>query len=92
MATEIKKELSTRFEKIKIMKSNFWKDKKVLVTGHTGFKGGWLSLWLQQLGAIVVGYSLKPPTEINLFEIANVSKEMKSIVGDVGDLKRLKQV
>jgi CDP-glucose 4,6-dehydratase len=44
----------------------FWANKKVLVTGHTGFKGSWLSLWLQQLGADVVGFSLPPPTPLNL--------------------------
>ena len=45
-----------------VMNSNFWKDKKVFLTGHTGFKGSWLSLWLQQAGAKVTGYALPPPT------------------------------
>ena len=51
----------------------FWKDKRVLITGHTGFKGSWLSLWLQKLEAKVVGYALPPPTEPSLFEVAGVA-------------------
>jgi len=70
----------------------FWRGKKVLVTGHTGFKGSWLSLWLQQLGAQVTGYALEPPTEINMFELAGISKGMKSITADVRDLENLKKV
>jgi CDP-glucose 4,6-dehydratase len=56
--------------------SNFWQGKKVFVTGHTGFKGGWLSLWLKSLGAEVYGYALTPPTTPNLFTVANVSKSL----------------
>lgn len=67
------------------MNSIFWKDKKVFVTGHTGFKGSWLSLWLQQLGANVTGYALKPPTNPNLFEVAQVGQGMKSVIGDIRD-------
>jgi len=67
----------------------FWKSKKVLITGHTGFKGSWLALWLQNLGANVTGYSLQPPTNPNLFEIAHVADKMNSIIGDVRDLKHL---
>ena len=48
----------------------FWQGKKVFLTGHTGFKGSWLSLWLQRLGAEVTGYSLAPPTSPSLFETA----------------------
>ena len=72
------------------MKPKFWKEKRVLITGHTGFKGGWLALWLQNLGANVIGYSLQPPTNPNLFEIANVAEGMKSLAGDVRDLEHLK--
>jgi CDP-glucose 4,6-dehydratase len=68
------------------MNRTFWKDKQVLVTGHTGFKGSWLSLWLQQLGAKVVGYALAPPTVPSLFEVARVAEGMTSITGDVRDL------
>ena len=71
------------------MKPGFWKDKRVLVTGHTGFKGGWLCLWLQQLGATVVGYSLDPPSKPSLFEQGKVSQGMTSLHGDVRDLPKL---
>ncbi|OGM19117.1 CDP-glucose 4,6-dehydratase [Candidatus Woesebacteria bacterium RIFCSPHIGHO2_01_FULL_38_10] len=71
---------------------NFWRNKRVLITGHTGFKGGWLSLWLQDLGSEVVGYSLKPPTKPSLFEAAEVGKEMRSVDGDVRDLAKLTRV
>ena len=54
-------------------KENFWFGKKVLVTGHTGFKGSWMSLWLNSLGANVIGYSLESPTNPSLFIDANVS-------------------
>jgi CDP-glucose 4,6-dehydratase len=69
----------------------FWKDKKVLVTGHTGFKGSWLCLWLQQLGAEVTGFSLEPATTPSLFNLAQVSKGMDSIYGDIRNLLDLKQ-
>jgi CDP-glucose 4,6-dehydratase len=61
----------------------FWRGKKVFVTGHTGFKGSWLCLWLQQLGAEVTGYALAPPTEPSLFEQAGVAQGMTSIIGDI---------
>jgi CDP-glucose 4,6-dehydratase len=63
----------------------FWGGKKVFLTGHTGFKGSWLSLWLQQLGAEVTGYALPPPTNPSLFEVAHVAQGMKSIIGDIRD-------
>lgn len=72
--------------------TGFWQDKKVLVTGHTGFKGSWLSAWLQVLGAEVVGYSLPAPTQPCLFELAQVGDRMTSLVGDVRDLDHLVQV
>jgi CDP-glucose 4,6-dehydratase len=68
------------------MNLEFWRDKKVLLTGHTGFKGSWLSLWLQQLGADVAGYSLDVPTEPSLYDLADVGKGMRSLSGDVRDL------
>lgn len=73
------------------MISEFWQDKKVLLTGHTGFKGSWLSVWLQMLGAEVVGYSLPAPTQPCLFDLAKVGDRMTSIVGDVRDLNHLIQ-
>ena len=70
----------------------FWKDKTVLLTGHTGFKGSWLSLWLQTLRAKLIGYSLRPPTEPNLFTLAKVNEGMISLEGDVRDLNHLVDV
>lgn len=70
----------------------FWKHKKVLITGHTGFKGSWLSLWLQSLGANIVGYALRPPTQPSMFEIANVTAGLISTIGDVRDLEHLQSV
>jgi len=65
------------------MNPAFWLGKRVFITGHTGFKGGWLSLWLQQLGAEVTGYALQPPTVPSLFEVADVGQGMKSIIADI---------
>ncbi len=70
--------------------NTFWKGKKVLVTGHTGFKGSWLCVWLRQVDAEVVGYALTPPTEPSLFEVASVGEGMTSIEADVRDLDRLR--
>jgi len=72
-----------------VTQANFWKNKKVFLTGHTGFKGSWLSLWLQSLGAQVTGYALNPPTKPSLFEVANVGNAMTSIIGDIRDLDAL---
>src|SRR5690606_29530493 len=63
----------------------FWKGKRVLLTGHTGFKGSWLSLWLQSIGAQVHGYALKAPTQPSLFEEAQVCEGMTSTIADVRD-------
>jgi len=71
------------------MVPEFWNGRSVFVTGHTGFKGGWLCLWLQRLGARVVGYSLPPPTRPSLFTVAGVGDGMESIEGDVRDTQRL---
>ena len=69
----------------------FWKNKKVFITGHTGFKGSWLTLWLQYLGAEVTGYALAPPATLNLFTLANVANGMTSIIGDIRDYASLQQ-
>ncbi len=69
----------------------FWKNKKVFITGHTGFKGSWLALWLESLGAQVTGYALPPATNPSLFEIAEVAKNIHSVEGDIRDLKSLLQ-
>ncbi len=65
--------------------SHFWRGKRVLLTGHTGFKGSWLALWLQRLGAQVTGIALPPATEPSLFALAGVAQGMDSHVGDVRD-------
>lgn len=71
--------------------NKFWKHKKVFITGHTGFKGGWLSLWLQSMGAEVMGYALKPATNPNFFEVAEVAMGMKSIIADIRDREYIKK-
>lgn len=70
----------------------FYKGKKVLLTGHTGFKGSWMSRVLVNAGAILTGYSLNPPTTPNLFSMADVEDKMTSVIGDIRDLDHLKQV
>jgi CDP-glucose 4,6-dehydratase len=70
--------------------SAFWQGKRVFLTGHTGFKGSWLSLWLQFLGAEVYGYALKPPTEPNLFTVANVDHGMAS--SDISDIREMNKL
>lgn len=74
------------------MDVNFWQGKRVLLTGHTGFKGSWLSLWLQSIGVELMGYALEPPTNPSLFEVADVAKGMTSVVGDVVDYEHLWKV
>lgn len=71
------------------MTLEFWGGKRVFITGHTGFKGSWLSLWLQQLGADVTGYALGPPTNPSLFEEARVGDGMCSIISDIRDAAAL---
>ena len=73
------------------MNPTFWRGKRVFLTGHTGFKGSWLSLWLQSMGAELTGYALSPPTNPSLYELANVAGGMCSIIGDVRDLNSLKR-
>jgi CDP-glucose 4,6-dehydratase len=73
------------------MHLEFWKDKKVFITGHTGFKGSWLALWLNKLGAELKGYALPPNTEHSLFDIAGISELIDHQVGDVRNFKKLKK-
>ncbi|WP_446897221.1 CDP-glucose 4,6-dehydratase [Clostridium sp. LBM24168] len=69
--------------------NNIYNNKKILITGNTGFKGSWLSIWLDKLGAKVVGYSLEPPTVPSMFEICKLSEKVTNINGDVRDYSKL---
>lgn len=71
--------------KTKTRGSHFWRGRRVFVTGHTGFKGGWLVLWLKKLGAEVTGYALIPPTQPSLFELVRIGESISSVIGDVRD-------
>lgn len=70
---------------------SFYKGKKVLVTGHTGFKGSWLCKILSNAGAVVTGFSLEPPTTPSLYEIASIENDVNSVIGDIRDLPLLKK-
>jgi CDP-glucose 4,6-dehydratase len=70
--------------------SDFWQGKRVYLTGHTGFKGSWLSLWLSSMGVIVKGYALNPPTSPSLFNEAHIMDKIDSEIGDIRDLNQLK--
>ncbi len=74
------------------MNPDFWSEKRVFITGHTGFKGGWLSLWLQAMGAEVHGYALNPPTNPSIFTVAEAGKGMAgSEIADIRDAEKLCQ-
>ena len=79
-------------EQIRHMNVEWYKGKKVLVTGHTGFKGSWLCRILVNVGAKVTGYSLEAPTEPNLFSMCDVAEKIHSVIGDIRDLKHLMKV
>lgn len=70
---------------------SFYNGKRVFITGHTGFKGSWLCKWLTGVGAQVTGYSLNPPTEPSLFEIAHIEQDIHSVIGDIRDYSLLKK-
>ena len=72
--------------------TSFWNGKRVLITGNTGFKGSWLSLWLHKLGAEVIGYSLQPPSNPNLFETINLKEKIIAIRGDIMDSATLANI
>ena len=72
------------------MPSDFWSGRRIFLTGHTGFKGSWLTLWLKTVRANVLGYSLTPPTSPSLFEMARVGEGVANVTGDIRDLEHLK--
>lgn len=74
------------------MNQNFWKDKKVLVTGHTGFKGSWLSIILKKFGSQVIGFSKDIPTKPSMYEIANVNDGIQNVIGNVNESTRIAKV
>ena len=74
------------------MNSSFWKNKKVLLTGHTGFKGSWLSLWLKRLNVDLIGFSNSVPTKPSLFELAGIEETITSITGDISDPSQISDV
>lgn len=72
-----------------MLDKGFWAGKRVLLTGHTGFKGSWLTLWLSSLGARVTGYSLAPPTQPNLFDTLDLKEMVTHVVADIRDSEAL---
>ncbi|MBT8270845.1 MAG: GDP-mannose 4,6-dehydratase, partial [Bacteroidia bacterium] len=73
----------------RVVDPKFWSGKKVFLTGHTGFKGSWLSLWLLSMGAEVKGYALEPITNPSLFELTGLNSDMLSEIGDIRDYKKI---
>ncbi|SAL64587.1 CDP-glucose 4,6-dehydratase [Caballeronia telluris] len=73
-------------------RADFWRGRRVFLTGHTGFKGAWLALWLHGLGARVTGYALAPPTDPSLYELARIDDCVESITGDINDAARLQAI
>lgn len=79
--------------RLSIVDTNFWRGKRVFLTGHTGFKGGWLSLWLSSMGAEVTGYALEPNTIPNFFKVVGIEGLVKSShIGNICDLVKLRSV
>lgn len=72
-------------------RARFWHGKRVFLTGHTGFKGAWLALWLHQLGADIMGYSLSPPTQPNMYDVAAIGEIVQGTQSDIRDIKTLKE-
>jgi CDP-glucose 4,6-dehydratase len=72
-----------------VIDSAFWKGRKVFITGHTGFKGSWLCLWLHSVGAKVTGFALKPPTDPNLFELCKIDGFVRTTIADIRDEESL---
>lgn len=76
----------------KLPSAHFWNGRRVFLTGHTGFKGGWMALWLKQLGATVCGYALEPEVQPSLFQSLRLSEWMDSRIGDIRDLPKMQSV
>ena len=74
-----------------MINKSFWKDKKVFLTGHSGFKGAWLAFMLKSFGAVVKGYSLPPATSPNLFDTVMLDKLINSVTGDIRDLENMRR-
>ncbi|MGB6976536.1 MAG: CDP-glucose 4,6-dehydratase [Gammaproteobacteria bacterium] len=72
--------------------NSFWHNKRVLVTGHTGFKGSWLTQWLKLLGAEIIGFALPPPTDLNLFNVAGIAQNTISLTGDIRNYLEILEV
>ena len=90
---QIQKKNNANAEVFKVLNlSDFYQDKRILITGHTGFKGSWMCEVLINLGADVYGYALNPPTEPSLFDICDMASRMHSYEGDVRNLEHLRQV
>src|SRR2546421_12733695 len=87
--TEFRGQIKSARARIMLNRS-FWKGRRVFLTEHSGFKGSWLSLWLNGLEANLTGYALDPPTEPSLFDQAGVSRAVKSMCADIRDYPRLK--
>lgn len=75
-----------------VIEMSFWNNKKVLITGHTGFKGSWLTLWLNKLGADVIGFSLENNADESLFKCTNIENDINSHIGDIRDFESLNKV
>ena len=76
-----------------MVKKNFWKNKKVLITGHTGFKGSWLSFYLHSLGSQIIGYSLRPKSYHRLFSLLNIKNKVNhNIFGNILDKKKILKI
>lgn len=74
---------------MRLVNTSFWKNKRVFITGHTGFKGSWLSIWLSEMGAVVKGYSLEPKFNPSLFKVARVSECLETEIGDIRDFDKM---
>ncbi|HEY6131387.1 MAG TPA: NAD-dependent epimerase/dehydratase family protein, partial [Halioglobus sp.] len=77
---------------VKVPQASFWKGKRVLLTGHTGFKGSWLAIWLNRLGAEVIGIGLPPATEPNLFSLAGIQSLCQSHICDIRNAGELAEL